>query len=81
MDMDSSIILNNYQNIIGHNHIKAFSNISECYDALENYEADAIICSMTSASWLINQHNSNKFTISSISSSSIDITAAMLSKI
>lgn len=80
MDMDSSIILNNYQNIIGHNHIKAFSNISECYDALENYEADAIICSMTSASWLINQHNSNKFTISSISSSSIDITAAMLSK-
>ncbi len=49
----------------------------ECYSALQNGEVDAVITSMIRANWLLNQHRSGTFVMTTITESTLPISAAV----
>lgn len=49
----------------------------ECYSALQNGEVDAVITSMIRANWLLNQHRSGTFVMTTITESNLPISAAV----
>lgn len=53
------------------------NNASECFEALRNGEADAVVCGLPSATWLVNQTYSSAYSVSSISSVSLELSAAV----
>ncbi len=58
--------------------LKGYETISACYEALEHREADAIICGLPAATWVINQTNSALYYISPLSTSiNLDLCGAL----
>lgn len=49
----------------------------ECYSALQNGEVDAVITNMIRANWLLNQHRSGTFVMTTVMESSLPICAAV----
>jgi len=54
--------------------VKSYANISECYDALEAGEVDAVVCSTSSGTWLANQHSAKRLSIRSLSGIELGLT-------
>ena len=52
-----------------------YANMNACYEAFKKGEVDAIVCSMTSASWLLNQHTKARITLTSMPEIQLDIAA------
>ena len=51
-----------------------------CFEALRSGKADAVICGMPSATWLLNQTNSSAYAILPVSSLSFELCGALLPK-
>jgi len=58
--------------------IKAYPNIASCYDAYKSGEVDGIVCSMTSAGWLLNQHTLERMTMVSMPDVALEICGCTL---
>lgn len=52
-------------------------NTQECFDAVRSGRADATICGMPSATWLINQTNASLYNITPLSSLNFDLCGAL----
>lgn len=55
----------------------SYNNASECFSALREYRVQAVVCGFPSATWLINQTYSSAYSVSPLSSVSLDLCAAV----
>lgn len=47
--------------------VTSYNSVADCFAALENNDVDAIFCGMPAATWILNQHRSSDFTITTMS--------------
>ena len=52
------------------------NNAAECFQALHRHQADAMMCGLPSATWLINQNLASAYTIRTIASGSLELCGA-----
>lgn len=63
---------------LGYNiELRAYANMEDCYEAMDSGEVDAAIGSMTSASWLINQHSISRVPLVTIPGVHIDMAGCL----
>jgi len=54
-----------------------YNNATECFQALQKNEVDAMICGQPTANWLINRNAASAFSILTLASSSLSICGAL----
>lgn len=54
-----------------------YNNATDCFDALNHHQVDAIICGLPSAAWLINQTNASRYSISAQSTIDMGLCGAV----
>lgn len=53
------------------------ANSEACFESLKSRRVDAVICTQTAASWLLNQNRASSYVVSSFGSDTWDISAAL----
>ena len=57
--------------------ILSFESLSDCFDALNSEKADALICALPSATWLLNSSNASAYSITSLDNLKLDFCGAV----
>lgn len=60
-----------------HAQIEGYDTAKESFNAFQIHAADAVICGLPSATWLINQTNSSAYSMTTISPLSLDLCGAV----
>ena len=53
-----------------------YNTAAECFDAVKRGKADAMICGLPSATWIINQNSTSAYSILTLTSGSLELCAA-----
>ena len=57
--------------------LRNYPNLGGCYDALMHGDVDSMICTMTAATWMVNQHGIRRLTLSTMPELSLDLSGAV----
>lgn len=55
----------------------SYDSAGDCFDAMNSGDTDALILGMPSTTWLMNQHNSNSYTVVPMSNVTTDLCSAL----